>query len=80
MGHGFGRSDERGVYKTTDGGKTWKKQLYKNNTTGCSDLDIDPTNSNIVYAGMTRIGMVTLAMRRRELKSLCATRPMGRSG
>jgi photosystem II stability/assembly factor-like uncharacterized protein len=52
LGHAWGPNEERGVFKTTDAGKTWKKQLYKNNTTGCSDLDIDPTNSNIVYAGM----------------------------
>jgi photosystem II stability/assembly factor-like uncharacterized protein len=52
LGHAWGPNEERGVFKTTDGGKTWKKQLYKNATTGCSDLDIDPTNSNIVYAGM----------------------------
>jgi photosystem II stability/assembly factor-like uncharacterized protein len=52
LGHAWGPNEERGVFKTTDGGKTWKKQLYKNTSTGCSDLDIDPTNSNIVYAGM----------------------------
>src|SRR5437764_6191890 len=52
LGHAWGPNEERGVFKTTDGGKTWKKQLYRNPTTGCSDLDIDPTNSNIVYAGM----------------------------
>src|SRR5688572_7745178 len=38
MGHLFGPNDERGVYKTTDGGKTWKRTLFVNNQTGCSDL------------------------------------------
>jgi len=52
LGHTWGPNEERGVYKTTDGGKTWSKILYRNTLTGCSDLDIDPTNSNIVYAGM----------------------------
>jgi photosystem II stability/assembly factor-like uncharacterized protein len=52
LGHEWGPNEERGLFKTTDGGKTWKKVLYKNDTTGCSDVDIDPANSNIVYAGM----------------------------
>ena len=43
-------SEERGLYKTTDGGKTWNKILYVDKTTGCSDLTLDPTNPNIVYA------------------------------
>ena len=52
LGHTWGPNEERGVFKTTDGGANWKKILYKNDLTGCSDLDIDPTNSNIVWAGM----------------------------
>jgi photosystem II stability/assembly factor-like uncharacterized protein len=52
LGHEWGPNEERGLFKTTDGGKTWNKILYKNNLTGCSDVDIDPTNANIVYAGM----------------------------
>ncbi len=52
LGHEWGPNEERGLFKTTDGGKAWKKVLYTNNLTGCSDVDIDPTNSNIVYAGM----------------------------
>jgi photosystem II stability/assembly factor-like uncharacterized protein len=42
-------SEERGLYKTTDGGKTWNKILYVDKTTGCSDLFIDPKDPNIVY-------------------------------
>ncbi len=45
-------SAERGVYKTTDGGEHWKKVLYVNEKTGCSDLAMDPVNPNILYAGM----------------------------
>src|SRR4026207_346909 len=45
MGHLFGPNEERGVYKTTDGGKTWKKTLYINNQTGCSDLVMEPGNT-----------------------------------
>jgi len=52
LGREWGPNEERGLFKTTDGGRTWKKILYKNDLTGCSDVDIDPTNANIVYAGM----------------------------
>jgi len=52
LGREWGPNDERGLFKTIDGGKSWKKVLYQNDLTGCSDVDIDPTNANIVYAGM----------------------------
>jgi photosystem II stability/assembly factor-like uncharacterized protein len=52
LGHAWGPNEQRGLFKTTDGGKSWQKILYKNDTTGCSDIDVDPNNSNIVYAGM----------------------------
>lgn len=55
MGHLFGPNDERGVYKTTDGGKTWKKTLFVNNQTGCSDLVMEPGNPNVFYAGTWRL-------------------------
>lgn len=42
-------SDERGLYKTTDGGKTWNKILFVNKTTGCGDLLLDPKNPSTVY-------------------------------
>ena len=40
----------RGVFKTTDGGKTWNKILFVNETTGCSELIMDPTNPEVLYA------------------------------
>lgn len=43
-------SDERGLYKTNDGGKTWNKILFVDKTTGCSDLTLDPKDPSIVYA------------------------------
>lgn len=55
IGHLFGPNDERGVYKTTDGGKTWKKTLFVNNQTGCSDLVMEPGNPNVFYAGTWRV-------------------------
>jgi photosystem II stability/assembly factor-like uncharacterized protein len=55
MGHLFGPNSDRGVYKTTDGGKTWKRTLFVNNQTGCSDLVMEPGNPNVWYAGMWRV-------------------------
>lgn len=51
MGHLFGPNENRGVYKSMDGGATWKKVLYVNPQTGASDLIIDPSNPDIMYAG-----------------------------
>ncbi|MBU1012127.1 MAG: hypothetical protein KKG99_03925 [Bacteroidetes bacterium] len=45
-------SDERGVYKTTDGGATWEKVLYVNQKTGAAELAMDPSNPDILYASM----------------------------
>lgn len=55
MGHLFGPNAERGVYKTTDGGKTWKKVLFVNNQTGASDLVMEPGNPSVFYAGTWRL-------------------------
>ncbi len=46
----WGSSEERGVFKTTDGGLTWKKIFYIDKNTGCSDLVMDPSNSDVMYA------------------------------
>jgi len=56
LGSPFGPNDERGIYKTTDGGKTWKKVLFVNNQTGCADLVVDPTNPNKLIAAMWEYG------------------------
>ena len=48
----WGDSEDRGVYKTTDGGKTWKKILYINQSTGASEVIINPNNPNTLYAAM----------------------------
>ena len=52
IGVPWGEHPERGVYKTTDGGKTWKKVLYVDEKTGIGDLVIDPTNPNKLIAAM----------------------------
>lgn len=52
MGHLYSSNEERGIFKTTDGGNSWKKVLYIDNNTGCIDLEIDPENPDILYAAM----------------------------
>ena len=54
LGSPFGPNDERGIFKTTDGGKTWKKTLFVNNETGGRDIEVDPENPDILYAAMYR--------------------------
>jgi photosystem II stability/assembly factor-like uncharacterized protein len=51
-GHLWNGNDQRGVYKTTDGGKTWQRILFVDKDTGCSDIALDPQETNVVYAGM----------------------------
>ena len=55
MGHLFGPSQERGIYKSIDGGKSWKKVLYVNDQTGCSDLVMENGNPSVLYAGTWRV-------------------------
>ncbi|MGA3299438.1 MAG: glycoside hydrolase [Candidatus Acidiferrales bacterium] len=52
LGHPYGPNAERGVFRSTDGGATWKKILYKDENTGATDLALDPANSQILYADM----------------------------
>lgn len=52
MGRMWGENPERGVYRTTDGGKTWQKILFVNEKTGCADLVMDPSNPKKLIAAM----------------------------
>jgi photosystem II stability/assembly factor-like uncharacterized protein len=52
QGAAYGATKDRGVYRSTDGGRTWAQQLFVNETTGPSDLAMDPTNPRILYAAM----------------------------
>jgi photosystem II stability/assembly factor-like uncharacterized protein len=52
IGHAFGPNTERGIYRTMDGGKSWKKILFINDSTGGNDISIDPTNPRIIFASM----------------------------
>lgn len=50
LGHLFSPNKERGIYKTTDGGKTWKQVLFKDENTGAIDMQMDPSDPKIMYA------------------------------
>jgi photosystem II stability/assembly factor-like uncharacterized protein len=52
IGHLYAANTERGVFRSRDGGRTWQKVLYKDPNIGAVDVVIDPTNSNVVYAGL----------------------------
>ncbi len=52
FGHAFGEHKDRGVYKSVDGGETWKRVLTKNKKVGAIDLTLDPSNPRILYAAM----------------------------
>ena len=52
LGHPYGPSEERGIYRSTDGGQTWQKVISKDENTGGSDVEIDPSNPDVVYASM----------------------------
>jgi len=54
IGNAFKSNAERGVFKTTDGGKTWKKVLFVSDSVGAADLELNPANPDIVYAWMWR--------------------------
>src|SRR5262249_26421263 len=55
LGHSYGPQQERGVFRTTDGGKTWERVLFVDENTGCSDLVMDPNNPRILFAGMWQL-------------------------
>jgi photosystem II stability/assembly factor-like uncharacterized protein len=52
LGTGYGPQPERGVYRTTDGGKHWERVLFVDEDTGCSDIAMDPKNPQVLFAGM----------------------------
>jgi photosystem II stability/assembly factor-like uncharacterized protein len=52
MGHAYGPNETRGVFRSSDGGKTWQKVLFKDNKTGAIDLTFDPSNPHVLYAAL----------------------------
>ena len=59
LGNAYGPQEERGVFRTADGGKTWDRQLFVDQNTGCSDIAMDATNPRILFAGMWQIEIHT---------------------
>src|SRR6202012_2381647 len=55
LGHPFGASPRRGVYRSTDGGKNWNRILYVDDDTGASFVRIDPQNNQVLYAGLWNV-------------------------
>ncbi|MDB4877543.1 MAG: hypothetical protein JWM41_3989 [Gemmatimonadetes bacterium] len=56
LGHVWAPNPERGVFRSKDGGKTWDKILFRNDSTGVVDLIMDPNNPNVLYAGFWQAG------------------------
>jgi photosystem II stability/assembly factor-like uncharacterized protein len=52
LGHPYGPNEERGLFRSTDGGQSWQKIIYKNENTGASDVAIDPSHPDVMYASM----------------------------
>jgi photosystem II stability/assembly factor-like uncharacterized protein len=59
MGHSYGPQPDRGVFRTTDGGATWKKVLFVDENTGASDLAMDAGNPRVLFAGMWQLEIHT---------------------
>ncbi len=62
VGHAFGPNEERGVYRSNDGGKTWQKVLYVDDKTGATDLAVDPHDSKIMFAAMYQVRRTAYSM------------------
>jgi len=59
LGRAYGPAQQRGVYRTADGGRTWTRVLFVDANTGCSDLAIDPGDPNTLFAGMWQFEVKT---------------------
>ncbi len=59
LGHAYGPQEERGVFRTTDAGESWDRVLFQSEDAGCSDIAMDPSNPNILFAGMWQLEIHT---------------------
>jgi photosystem II stability/assembly factor-like uncharacterized protein len=77
LGHPYGPNQERGIFRSTDGGATWAKVLYKDENTGGSDVEIDPSNPDVIYAGLwqSRLGPGKIVTPSRERQADCLNLP-----
>ena len=69
LGHPYGPNEERGIFRSTDGGATWQKVLYKDENTGGSDVEIDPSNPDVLYACLCGSAARSLGRRQRVQRS-----------
>ncbi len=61
LGHAYGPQQERGVFRTTDGGRTWQRTLFTDEHSGCADIEMDPRNPRKLFAGMWTLTIRTWA-------------------
>jgi photosystem II stability/assembly factor-like uncharacterized protein len=59
LGHAYGPQQDRGVFRTADGGRTWNRVLFVDENTGCSDVALDPNNPRVLFAGMWQLEIHT---------------------
>jgi hypothetical protein len=82
IGHAFGPNQERGVFRTLDGGKVWSKVLFVNDQTGAIDVQMDPTNPNVLFAAMYQVErqpwMLTTAAKAADFTSRRIPAPPGK--
>ena len=62
FGHPAAPNPERGVYKSVDGGRTWRRILFRNDSTGAIDVELDPKNPDVVYAALWQAYRVSYTM------------------
>ncbi|MGC2819503.1 MAG: glycoside hydrolase [Candidatus Sulfotelmatobacter sp.] len=55
LGHPYGPNEERGLFRSTDGGQSWQKVIYRDENTGASDVEIDPSNPDVIYTSMWEV-------------------------
>src|SRR5882762_3253696 len=70
LGHLYGPQPQRGIYRTTDGGKTWERVLFVNDSTGASDLVMDPNNPRILFAGFWQVEVHTCQNPAKRIRGL----------
>ncbi len=71
LGHTYGPQQERGVYKTIDGGKTWKRIFFVDENTGAAELAMDPKNPDRLLVGMWSIHINTWGLRQWGCRRWC---------
>ncbi len=62
LGHAAGANEQRGVFRSKDGGKTWERALFKSNKAGAVDLSMDPSNPNVLYAAIWEVKRTPYSM------------------